>query len=278
MARDPFVSLLRAAGRAAASAQRESQRQMRASAAYAERVERQARMAEAQQHRQHAKFAKQQERADKVRYLEERQAEASDLNDEVKDVLADLEGLIGHTLAINDTISFGSLRLTAMPPKFALPPELKPVPAPQAPVVSPPSGISKFMPGAKGRHEQELLKAERQHAALLEDHAKQESARMAKVATAMKQHEQALAAFKSEKENRDAEVDRMELAYNAGEVDASPTTKWSYRAHNTRSSGFLNVSDALTRRMDDSSSSSTTSQSRLSYRHPRSIATSGRRI
>ena len=47
MARDPFASLLRATGRAIATAHRESQRNQRAAANYAIRMERQARMADA---------------------------------------------------------------------------------------------------------------------------------------------------------------------------------------------------------------------------------------
>ncbi|HDS1630194.1 TPA: hypothetical protein QEL45_004290 [Stenotrophomonas maltophilia] len=52
----------------------------------------------------------------KAGYLEDRQGEVDDLNAELKDRLEELEGLLVHTLSVNDTIRFDSLRHTAPPP------------------------------------------------------------------------------------------------------------------------------------------------------------------
>lgn len=227
MARDPFVSFLRAAGRAAASAQRESQRQQRASVAYAARVERQARMADAQHRRELvqydrdlARHQKEEEREQKRQYLEDRAGEVHDLNAELNDTLSELEGLISHTLSVDATISFDSLRLVAAPPVFKLPDDLKPQPEPSPWSIPPLTGMNKLLPWAKKKHEEEIEKANRLHIAQLEAHRRREEARQQQASVAKAQHEEALAAFKVEKEHRDTEIDELVSAYLAGDTDA----------------------------------------------------------
>lgn len=177
-------------------------------------------MAEAQHRREMARYEKEQERVNKLQYSEDRQGEVEDLNSEIKDTLSDLEGLIEHTLSVDDTISFASLRLTDPLPVFMVPDDLQPRPAPLPVQVPPLAGFSKLLPWVKTKYEADLAKAMQTHATQLNSYAKWEEDRKRKLDQAKVQHEQAVAAFQTEKANRDAEVDALEIAYRSGDADA----------------------------------------------------------
>ena len=220
MARDPFASLLRATGRAIATAHREGQRNQRAAANHAARLERQMRMADARKQRELARIEKEIERANKQQYLEDRLGETQDLNDEVEDVLREIEGVLVHTLKVDDTVSFNSLRLNDPPPLFKLPDELKEKAPPSAISVSAPTGLSGLMPWVKKKYEEEVARAQRLHVSQMEAFEKGEVDRKKNIRLAEEQYERSLAAFSAEKANRDREVDSLEAGYRACDVDA----------------------------------------------------------
>src|SRR5471032_3365701 len=92
--RSGFEGFIRATGRAIAAAERERKRQERGAATMQRVYERKQRMAAAQSLRD----IKASEKQAKIDYLELRQQQVADLNDEIEDCLASLRGVLAHTL------------------------------------------------------------------------------------------------------------------------------------------------------------------------------------
>jgi restriction system protein len=100
MARRGFISALNAVAREAARQQRrieaERRRQERARLQYQRQMERAQRL---------------KDKEDKQRYIEERLEETEERNAEVTERLEALQTVLEYTLAVDDTISFESLRI-----------------------------------------------------------------------------------------------------------------------------------------------------------------------
>lgn len=221
--RSGLEGFLRAAGRAAAAAQRESKRQQRMQMTQLRQLERHERMAAAQQRRELRAFDKQQKEAArqaKADYLQDRQAEADDLNCELKDRLEELEGLLLHTLSVNDAISFDSLRHTDPHPAFKVPKDLVPGFPPDATVPPPPTGLARFWPGAGKRHLAAQAVAEQAYNKVLDQFHAAEAQKKQRLADQRAQHEAARALYEADVARRNAEVDEFQRAYRAYEPDA----------------------------------------------------------
>ena len=221
--RSGLEGFLRAAGRAAAAAQRENKRQQRMQATQLRQLERHERMAAAQQMRELRALEKQEKEAArlaKAEYLQDRQAEADDLNAELKDRLEELEGLLLHTLSVNDTISFDSLRHTDPYPGFKVSKDLVPGLAPVEVEVPGPTGFSRFWPGAAKRHLAAQAAAHHAHQQALEQFHRAEAQKKQRLAGLRAQHETERARYEADVGRRNAEVDEFQSAYLAHEPDA----------------------------------------------------------
>lgn len=221
--RSGLEGFLRAAGRAAAAAQRESKRRERMQATQLRQLERHQRMAAAQQMRELRAMEKEEKaaaRLAKAEYLQDRQAEADDLNAELKDRLEELEGLLLHTLSVNDTISFDSLRHTDPHPTFKTPKELMPGVAPAPVDVLAPTGLARFWPGAGKRHLAAQTAARDAHQQALEQFQSAEAQKRKRLTDLRTEHEAARALYDADVARRNAEVDAFQQAYNAHEPDA----------------------------------------------------------
>lgn len=221
--RSGLEGFLRAAGRAAAAAQREGKRQQRMQMTQLRQLERHERMAAAQKRRELRAFDKQEKEAArqaKADYLQDRQAEADDLNAELKDRLEELEGLLLHTLSVNDTIRFDSLRHTDPHPAFKVPKDLVPGFPPDATVPAPPTGLARFWPGAGKRHLAAQAVAEQAHNQVLDQFHHAEAQKKQRLAELRDQHETARALYEADVARRNAEVDEFQRAYRAHEPDA----------------------------------------------------------
>src|SRR5690348_3813046 len=106
--RGAFESFLRAAARSAAASQRERQRALRAQATNTQQIERAERMARSQQARLMERQDREADKQAKQQYLADREAEAKDLSGDLQLRLADLAGLLTHTLSVDDRLSFQS--------------------------------------------------------------------------------------------------------------------------------------------------------------------------
>jgi restriction system protein len=221
--RSGLEGFLRAAGRAAAAAQRESNRQQRMHATQMRQLERHERMAAAQQMREIRALEKQEKEAvrlAKAEYLQDRQAEADDLNAELKDRLEELEGLLLHTLSVNDSVSFDSLRHTVPHPTFKVPKDLLPGFAPAATEVPPLKGIARFWPGAGKRHLAAQAAAQQADQQALDTFQHAEAQKKQRLADLRAQHEAARALYEADMARRNSEVDEFQSAYLAHEPDA----------------------------------------------------------
>jgi restriction system protein len=214
--RSGLEGFLRAAGRAAAAAERERQRSIRAAATQARQVERHHRMALAQQAREDRAAAK----AAKAQYLEDRQAEADDLNAELRDRIEELQGLLDHTLAFDDSISFDSLRLNSPFEAFKPPLELTPGTAPALRNVAPPSWWQKLLPGAAKRHAHALALIQQEHREAMVAFQRAETTKRAAFAELKVTYDKAKARHDEEQRQRNNEVDEFEAGYRAKETDA----------------------------------------------------------
>lgn len=221
--RSGLEGFLRAAGRAAATAQRESRRHQRMQATQLRQLERHERMAAAQQMRELRALEKEEKaaaRSAKAEYLQDRQAEADDLNAELQDRLEALEALLLHALSVNDTISFDSLRHTEPHPAFKVPTGLVPGLAPVATEVPPPTGLARFWPGAGKRHLAAQSAAQDAHRQVLDHFERAEAQKMKQLADMRSQHESAKLLYEADVARRDAEVDEFQRAYRAHQADA----------------------------------------------------------
>lgn len=221
--RSGLEGFLRAAGRAAAAAERESKRQQRMHATNLRQFERQERMAAAQQTREIKALERQEKEATrlaKAEYLQDRQGEVDDLNAELKDRLEELEGLLTHTLALDDTVSFDSLRHADPYPPFKAPKNLVPNLAPIAIEVPPLSGLRRYWPGAAKRHEAAVLTAMQAHERVIAEFEQAETKKKCLLTELRMQHEAARISHETDVTRRRAEVDEFQQAYMAHEPDA----------------------------------------------------------
>lgn len=200
---------------------RESARQQRAAAAAARQAARNAAAWERDTRRAQTATDKE----ERKRYLDSRSAEVEELNSDLRARLEELRGILEHTLTIDDTIAFDSLRITEEYSPFAPPEELR-SPAPQPSHedivgrVEAPRGLGAMLPGAKKRHLQALRRAQDQLTAALSRWQTAEQQRSARLETHRAEHEGARAAFERKKEQRNGEVAALEDAYRRGEPEA----------------------------------------------------------
>lgn len=171
--------------------------------------------------------ANQQRRADqaaakeaKAQYLADREAETEDLNAEVKDQLDAVQGVLAHTLRVDDRISFDSLRSRSAFEPFELPSALVSKPAPTPTAVEPLSWMQKLIPGASSRHARAIEAHRASHASVLAAHERVEAMKAAATAKALDEHAQRKAAFEAEQQRKNAEVDEFEADYRAKDADA----------------------------------------------------------
>src|SRR5688500_11707330 len=78
----------------------------------------------AQRQRMQVKAAKEHTKFARLQYVEQRAREAEVLTEGLNAQIDELKSLLSHTLPVDDTVSFNSLRLKEQYPQFSLPPDL----------------------------------------------------------------------------------------------------------------------------------------------------------
>jgi restriction system protein len=214
--RSGLEGFLRATSRSIATAQREQARQVRASATLARQHERQFRINAANSLRE-LKSIEKQAKAD---YLEMRQQEATDLNDQIADVMAELGNVLAHTLDFDDSIDFDSLRPIERFEPYNLPANLRPTSQPLPPEVTARAWWTVFVPGSKTRHELKTRAAQDEFDRHLAEFQINEASRIAALAKHRTEYENRKSEFDSEMAQRNAEVDTFKSDYFALNRDA----------------------------------------------------------
>lgn len=211
--RRSLVSTLNAIARESARAQRQYhaglRREERERARQARSAERAARL-EAKEERQ--------------RYLDARAEETEDKNADVAERVEELVQILDHTLEVDDTITFQSLRIRDNYTPMAIPQDL--TVARRAPTeeeflveVKLPSIIEKAL-GLKKRYQREVEAAKAQYEAALAAFTDSEKERQVKLAELRTRDETARQEFKRKVNQRNNEVDELERSYREGEVAA----------------------------------------------------------
>lgn len=155
-------------------------------------------------------------------YLESRTAAVELKNEELGSYVYRLETLLSETLGVDDFFDLETLKVTPESPPFQ--PGTLAVPA-AAPMVgdfmpAPPSGLAKFMPGAKAKHEQAGRDATSAFERVLAEHVEREQAREDALAEAAAAHEEDVSAIRARADTQNREVDELMERFASGEPEA----------------------------------------------------------
>lgn len=232
-------NLLTAMARGIARAQRKAQAEANRSRRWQERAARQAERVRQQQWKAQARAVNQVERAEaksareaaqeaRQRYLEERAELVDTKNEELTARICDLQNVLEHTLSVDDTIAFDSLRIREEFPPFTPPSELTtPATKPQKEAflasVRTPNLIERNWPGFQEKYRLALREAESRYEAALGDHEALEADRKAKLEKLGADYESEKQAFLAKVQQRDQEVQELEAAYRRGDPSAVVT-------------------------------------------------------
>jgi restriction system protein len=212
MGRRGFISTLNALARESARRQRQaeaaSKRQARGHAQFLREVEKEKRI---------------KTKEDKQQYLERRIEETGEKNVELSELLDELKGILNHTLSLNDTIQFDSLRIKEQYSSDPVPNELS---TPQQPPdqrafisqVKAPTFLEKALGGK--RYERELAEAEARYLTAIRDYEDAESERKTRHAAFLANQDKACLAYTEKARNRNQEVDELEASYRSGDSSA----------------------------------------------------------
>lgn len=155
-------------------------------------------------------------------YVEARTAEVELKNSELLEAVAELEGILAATLGVDDALDLDTRKLQ---PKIApFDPGALGV-AGTAPVwtnyePAPLSGMQKLVPGAKGRHEQQVVQARARFEADNSAYLAAEAERLTKLAELQREYDQVVAGIQARAAAQHAEIETLKASYRAGETDA----------------------------------------------------------
>lgn len=190
----------------------------------AERARREAELTAKRQQAASEKERKQLEKQAQQEYIESRISDTDELNHQISERLSDLANILTHTLGVNDTISFSSLRISEAFPAFAPSQEIatpgqRPNRQEFIARVKPPGFLQNAL-GLKGKYERELKAAEDDFVQATARYHIGEAERVAKLEALRKEYDQAKASYDAKVMQRNLEITDLERAYSAGDESA----------------------------------------------------------
>ena len=211
MGRRSFTGLLNQMAREAARQQRQAEAERRRSLHNQIQAER----AAERQRSFEAKEAKQQ-------YVESRIAEAQDATQELRDKVAELERILEHTLSIDDTLNFDSLRerskFLPFQPDPAIASESPPLSRDSfPPSIKPPGFLGKILPPLRTRYEKATKQADERYRAACEAHSIQEAERKRAFEAARQDYERKKAEHEARVAARNQEIAEFKESYTSGD-------------------------------------------------------------
>ncbi|MCB0211616.1 MAG: restriction endonuclease [Anaerolineae bacterium] len=229
--RKGMASIVNAIARDMARSQRraetERKRQLREHERQRKAIERQIKQEEREERQRQAqseKERKQLEKEAKQQYLDERLQETEDLNAELADTVLALNTLLEHTLPIDDTIEFASLRVQEKYPAFSPPQELTRItrlPSEDHFIKQvKPMGLMENALGMKGRYQRDLKAAKHQFNEAMKAYQADRAEKKAKLDHLKAEYDVGCQAFQRKVMQRDQEVTLLEQGYNSGEAAA----------------------------------------------------------
>ena len=155
-------------------------------------------------------------------YLEKRALEVEDKNEDLAEFIENLKTILEHTLKINDTISFDSLRSMEDYPPLTLAKELTtqpPMPSKDNYYASikAPSFLGKLMPGSKRKYQQAQKEAEEKFQSHMKNYEMAEAKRKSELIKLREEYDREK---QLKIQQRNKEVDELKAAYFNGHMDA----------------------------------------------------------
>ncbi|EKU96930.1 restriction endonuclease [Leptolyngbya sp. PCC 7375] len=198
---------------------------LKAAARESARAQRRAVAAQKQKAREHARAVREAEKQAKQEYLEQRLEKVEEINSEIAEWIQELNEIIEHTLKVNDTISFDELRVKETFPEIQIPQELEsktPTPILNKPS-PPPKWLTNILPCIKQRYINSVKKIDLAYQAAKKNYRKIEQERIAKLEKYKTDYEKGKQAFAAKVKQRNADVDELEKAYRTGDSSAVAT-------------------------------------------------------
>lgn len=234
MAKSFSSNWMKAVARDAARASRELEnnrkRLLKAQAAQRKAAERQRKQAEIAARRRMAQSEKERKQLEKEanqQYVAGRVEETEEKNEANANYILELSKILEHTLDIDDTIEFDSLRVKDEFPPFTAPQELimEVLPPNKQHYLEKvkPKGFLENALGMKGRHQREVQAAEAEYDNALKSFEASEREKRAKVEQLKAEYNASREAFLSKVQQRDQEVIELEAAYESGDPSAIKT-------------------------------------------------------
>lgn len=199
-----------------ADLQREAERRRRAQ----EREEHQLLREYEQARREEERQAAREEKERKKLYVEQREDETAQLNEALRLRIAELEGLLVATLAVDDHIELSSLKQPLSEPPFDDRGLAQPEPVPELQELRPPGALAALVPGVKAKHEAAVAAAQAEHAEAIKDWEEREATRKKALADARANHEREVAESRHATEVANAEIDEFEEKLDAADPAA----------------------------------------------------------
>jgi restriction system protein len=178
-----------------------------------------------QYERAQAAYSREMEREAKRQYLEDQIEAAEDQTAALAAAVDALDAVLLHTLEVDDSISFDSLRLPITYPAFEPLPHLVHRPAEPrrdsyVASVRPPGFFARLIPGAEARYREALRLAEGRYESAVSEHQSAERARVSAMNAAYQAYEAQKARALDEAKQRNSEIDEFESSYLGGDVDS----------------------------------------------------------
>jgi restriction system protein len=199
--------------------QREAERRRR-------EAERAARALEQTRQRQIKEAARQRaydEKEQKRLYVEQRAHEAEQLTREITERVEQLEGLLAISLSTDTSFEIQTLEEHPAAIPFEPGELVIPIEPPAKQLPPPPSGLGKFLPGAKAKHAQAVTEAEAQYTQELAKAVEAERNRQMALGAAERDHEARVHAEAERVTAQNNEVDAFTASYDARDPNAVVT-------------------------------------------------------
>lgn len=221
MARSAFGTFLTAVAKDAARRQRLAEQAQARSIREQARAERE----RAKQQRLNSKAQKDAAREARQQYIEDQIAAAAEKTEDVAATMNELSQLLEATLKVDDRINFDSLRLPLHHPTFSPPSDLakpckQPRPNEYVPDIPEPTGLSRFIPGAKKRYEEAVASANERFRLAVKGYEAAEHARKGKLTQLQAAYEESKKTALEKARQRNAEVDELVASYQKCETAA----------------------------------------------------------
>lgn len=212
--RSGFIGVLNAVARDVARAQRQAE------AAHRRQVRENARIM-----RENARAAAAMEKEEKKRYLRMRELKVEDLKEELADRLQDLRQILDHTLSVDDTISFESLKIQEKFPPFKKPatlndPPAKPTLEQFTSQLKKPNWFSRTFLKGDEEYGRWLKEAEEKYRAAVAKHEKLLADYYSKLEEEKAEYQRQKEAFEEKQRQRHLEVDEFRQSYQNGDAEA----------------------------------------------------------